>query len=77
MDYLLPNVNTQRYHPLFLMGLKDNSGVDKIIVKKQPFQLLNTNREFFPSLMPPTFINWFMNVRKLGQISSPFCILYE
>ena len=28
--------------------LKDKSGVDKIIVKKQPYQLLNTNREFFP-----------------------------
>ena len=27
---------------------KDKSGVDKIIVKKQPYQLLNTNREFFP-----------------------------
>ena len=30
-------------------GLKDKSGVYKIIVKKQPYQLLNTNREFFPS----------------------------
>ena len=29
--------------------LKDKSGVDKIIVKKQPYQLLNTSREFFPS----------------------------
>ena len=29
--------------------LKDKSGVDKIIVKKQPYQLLNTIREFFPS----------------------------
>ena len=29
--------------------LKDKSGVDKIIVKKQPYQLLSTNREFFPS----------------------------
>ena len=27
--------------------LKDKSGVDKIIVKKQPYQLLNTSREFF------------------------------
>ena len=25
------------------------SDVDKVIVKKQPYQLLNTNREFFPS----------------------------
>ena len=30
-------------------GLKDKSRVDKIIVKKQPYQLLNTRREFFPS----------------------------
>ena len=27
--------------------LKDKSSVDKIIVKKQPYQLMNTNREFF------------------------------
>ena len=58
-------------------ALKDKSGVDKIIVKKQPYQLLNTNREFCPCLMPPSFINWFMNLRKLGQIFSPFSILYE
>ena len=32
-----------------LMILKDNSGVDKIIVKKQPYQLLNTSCEFLPS----------------------------
>ena len=31
------------------MDLKDNSEVDKIIVKKQPHQLLKTNREFLPS----------------------------
>ena len=30
--------------------LKCKPVVDKIIVKKQPYQLLNTNREFFPSL---------------------------
>ena len=30
-------------------SLKDKSGVDKIIVKKQPYQLLNTSRDFFPS----------------------------
>ena len=28
--------------------LKDKSGVDKIIVKKQPYQVLNTSCEFFP-----------------------------
>ena len=35
--------------------LKDESGVDKIIVKKQPYQLLNTNREFFPSFVASNF----------------------
>ena len=38
-----------------LYVLKDNSGVDKIIVKTQPYQLLNTNREFFPSFDAPNF----------------------
>ena len=28
---------------------------DKIIVKKQPYQLLNTNREFFPSFDASNF----------------------
>ena len=32
-----------------MLMLKDKSGVDKIIIKKQPCQLLNTNRVFFPS----------------------------
>ena len=35
--------------------LKDKSGVDKIIVKKQPYQLVNTNREFFPSFDASNF----------------------
>ena len=35
--------------------LKDKSGVDKIIVKKQPYQLLNTNREFLPSFGASNF----------------------
>ena len=35
--------------------LKDESEVDKIIVKKQPYQLLNTNREFFSSFDPSNF----------------------
>ena len=55
--------------------LKENFGVDKIIVKKQPYQLLNANHEFFQVLMPSTFINWLMNLRKLGRVSSLFCIL--
>ena len=29
--------------------LKDKSGVDRIIIKKQPYQLQNTSRQFFPS----------------------------
>ena len=29
--------------------LKDKSRVENILVKKQPYQLLNTSREFFPS----------------------------
>ena len=61
------------------MYLKEKSEVDKIIVKKQPYQLLNTNREFFPSFDASNLhrlVN--MNIRKLGQISSPFCaLLYE
>ena len=38
-----------------LFSLKDKSGVDKIIVKKQPYQLLNTSREFFPSFQALNF----------------------
>ena len=57
-------------------SLKNESGVDKIIVNKQPYQLLNTSRDFFPGLVPLNFINWSMHLRKLGQISSPFGILY-
>ena len=30
-------------------SLKKRPGVNKIIVKKQPYQLLHINREFFPS----------------------------
>ena len=35
--------------------LKNKSGVDKIIVKKQPYQLLNTFREFFPNFYTSNF----------------------
>ena len=38
-----------------LVLLKDESGLDKIIVKKQPYQLLNTNHEFFPSFDASNF----------------------
>ena len=57
--------------------LKDNSGVDKIIVKRQPYQLLNTNREFFPSFDASNFHKLVNESCKLGQISLPFCILHE
>ena len=36
-------------------ALKDKSGADKIIVKKHPYQLLNTSREFFASFDAPIF----------------------
>ena len=35
--------------------LKDKSEVDKIIVKKQPYQLLNTSRDFFLSFDASNF----------------------
>ena len=38
-----------------LGSLKDKSGVDKIIVKKQRYHLLNTNHEFFPSFDASNF----------------------
>ena len=40
-----------------IFKLKDKSDVDKIIVKKQPHQLLNTNREFIPSFDASIFYN--------------------
>ena len=58
--------------------LKDNSGVDKIIVKNATLPTAKyQSRVLSNFLMPPTFMNLFMNLRKLGQMSSPFCILYE
>ena len=53
------------------MTLKDKSGVDKMFVKKQPYQQLNTSCEFFPSFDASnfhTFISWLMDLCKLGQI---------
>ena len=35
--------------------LKEKSEVDKITVKKQPYQLPSTNREFFPSFDASNF----------------------
>ena len=50
--------------------LKDKSGVDKIIVKKQPYQLLNTIRELFPSF-------YVSNFHKLVEESSYINDLYD
>ena len=36
-------------------GLKDTSGVDKVIANEQPYHLLNTNCEFFPSIDASNF----------------------
>ena len=39
-----------RVLPLYDSGaLKDKFRVDKTVVKEQPYKLLNTSREFFPS----------------------------
>ena len=46
--------------------LKDKSGVNKNIVKKQPYQLLNTNREFFPSFDASNF-HQFVNESSLSK----------
>ena len=52
------SVLTMIYRKLYRMhrkALKDKSGVDKIIVKNQPYQLLNTSHEFFPSFDASNF----------------------
>ena len=36
-------------------NVKEQTGVDKIFVKRQPYQLLNTNREFLPSFDASNF----------------------
>ena len=43
------------YQVRFLLLLKDKSGVDKIILKKQPYQLLKTSHEFLPSFPGSNF----------------------
>ena len=43
------NCSELRHYMYMVNWLKDKSGVDKIIVKKLPYLLLNTNREFCPS----------------------------
>ena len=44
-----------RFKIFLAVFLKDKSGVDEIIIKRQPYQLLNTNREFFPSFDASNF----------------------
>ena len=40
---------------LFILHQWTSPRADKIIVKKQRYQLLNTNREFFPSFVASNF----------------------
>ena len=49
---VLSLTNLKDYHSHLL---KDKSGVDKIIVNKQPYKLLNTIREFYPSFDASNF----------------------
>ena len=63
-DRLKINFGPSRSHTGFTLlqksfTLKDKSGADKIIVKKQPYQLLNTSREFFPSFDASIFHELF------------------
>ena len=37
------------------MDKSGGSGIDKVIVKKQPKQLLNTSHKFLPSFDPSNF----------------------
>ena len=44
------------------------SGVDEIIAKKQPYQLLNNNREFFPSFdASTTDLSFTSNLLEFGE----------
>ena len=56
---LLQKKATQVAEPPTDISLNDKSGVYKIIVKKRPYQLLNTNHEFFPSFDASSFHNLF------------------
>ena len=68
--FWLPSYDGMSLFSFILNPLKDKSRVDKIIVKKLPYQLPTS----FHALMPPTVINWLMNLRDLGQISRHFVI---
>ena len=41
--------------PLSHTVLKDKTEINNVIVKKQPYQLMNTNHEFFPSFDASNF----------------------
>ena len=64
---------------------KDKSGMIKSLLKRNFTKVQGTRYAIqnsvivssFHVLMPPTFINLSINLRKLGQTSLPFCILYE
>ena len=66
VGFILPFVKTSL--------LKDKSGVYKIIVKNNLANCETPVMSSFQVLMPPTFINSTIILRKLGQISSQFCI---
>ena len=48
------SLNSESFCPL-----KDKSGIDEVIVKKQPYQLQTINREFFPSFDASNFHKFF------------------
>ena len=55
MKYLQGSLISLAISTFSIPALKNKSGVDKIIFKKQPYQLLNTNRGFFPSFDASSF----------------------
>ena len=55
VPFICINKNFHFRSPLSETCLKDKSGIDEIIAEKQPYQLLNTNREFFPTFDASSF----------------------
>ena len=51
---------------MVMLNLKDKSGVDKIIVESNLTDCRTPVVSSFQVLMPQTFINCLMNLRKLG-----------
>ena len=58
----------------FSLLLKDKSAIDEIIVKKQPYQLLNTNRKFFPNFDASNFHKLLYEFSRV--MPNIFAILY-